>query len=218
MKDLGRVLAPLGIREVLLAKFVGWQHFEWLDDEGGLTRTYESATLVIFRVDAAAPLAYAPRHTVTVRDWGSVLALAQRAPLIDYLVTVRHARPGPLVAPALRTPAVAPAVLDATAGSPVAQQLELTAATRRIVLSNPDFSGWRLGGFRTASQFGVTVAFTTGRPPPTGPEVASFGPYGRVERWDAIGALLALATLVLLGVLLRRARARVAVSADPASG
>lgn len=208
LTEFGRVLAPLGVRDVVLAKVAGWQSFRWLDRQRDLHRLLDTTTLVVYRNDEPVPRAYEPRRALTVADWGAVLALAQRVPLTEYLVTVLHARPGPLRAPVLSTVPLAPIDVAAPGGSPVAQPLVVRATTTHIVLTNPAADGWGLPGFTATTQFGVTTAFTSVRAPRAGPATAGFGPWGLVREWYVLGALLVLADLVLLALALHRARTR----------
>jgi hypothetical protein len=143
-----------------------------------------------------------------LRDWGQVAALAQRTPLADYLIQVRHARPGPLALPAAVAipPAPAPASIRAAAGTPVTQPVDVGRATRTVVLTNPAYPGWRLAGFRTNSQFGVTVAFTRPRGPDSSAvRTAVYGPWRLVRACDVAGAcLVAVDAGLLAAVLVRR--------------
>ena len=206
--EFGRILAPLGIRYVILARVPGAQSFAWLGSQHDLRRVFGSAQVVIYRNEESVRTAYEPARHLVLRDWGQVATLAQRAPLADYLIQVRHARPGPLALPAALTipPALAPASLRAIAGTPVAQRVRVGPKTRTVVLTNPANPGWRLAGFRTSSQFGVTVAFT--RPRGAGPgavRTAVYGPWRLVQFCDVAGACLVVADAgLLVAVLVRR--------------
>ena len=190
----GRVLAPLGIRDVVLQKVPGWRADAWLDQQRDLRRVFESPTIVVYESTEAVPGAYAPRAQATVRDWGGVLGLSERVALTDLLVHVQHARPGPLAVPA-RSPGVAAAAqVHAAAATPVAQPLDLTGSPRTVVLTRPAFAGWSLAGYRTTSQFGVSVAFTRvqGAHGASG-AVATYTPWRLVQVSDVGGfALLAM--------------------------
>ena len=121
---------------------------------------------------------------------------------------MRHARPGPLALPAAAaiSPAPAAASIRAAAGTPVTQPVDVGRA-RTVVLTNPAYPGWRLAGFRTISQFGVTVAFT--RPRGAGSRTvrtAVYGPWRLVRACDVAGACLVALDAGLLAVVLVRRR------------
>ena len=125
-------------------------------------------------------------------------------------IRVRHARPGPLVAPpsgVVGTPQP-PRVLPVASSSPVTRTFISGAGARDVVLTVPAYRGWRLAGYATGTQFGVTVALTRTSPVASGPLVARYGPYGVVEMWDVVGAVLVVADLGLIVVFARRSRRR----------
>ena len=207
LHEFGRDLAALGVRYVVLAKTAGWQDFNWLDRQKDMTRVFDGRTIVLYRNDETVPLVYEPAKQITVRDWGAVLALAERAPLTDFLVSVRHARPGPLFAPpssAIGTPQP-PRVVALTRGSAVEQSFAPGATASDVVLTTPAYRGWTLRGFDTTSQFGVSVAFTR-TAETSGALTARYGPWGLVETWDAVGGALLIVDLMVLAMWLIRAK------------
>jgi len=211
LTEFGRLLAPLGIRYVILARVPGGQSFAWLDRQHDMRRVFQAATVAVYQNMEAVPAAYEPSQRLVLQDWGQVAALAQRTSLTGYLIQVRHAGPGPLTAPAAAVvpQARAPAVIRAATGTSVAEPVNLPAATRTVVLTDPAYPGWGLPGFRTTTQFGVTVAFTR----PAGPGrparlVATYGPWRLVKACDLAGAFLAVVDLALLAFALTRVRRR----------
>ncbi len=211
--EFGRLLAPLGIRYVLLAKVPGVRSFGWLERQHDLKRVFDSRAITVYKNEEAVAQAYEPSRHLVVRDWGAVVALAQRVPLVDYLIQVRHAHPGPLYAPAniASEPSSAPLLIRTAGGSPVSQPLDLPGATQTVVLTDPAYPGWRLPGFRTASQFGVTVAFTGHADAPGHVRlVAGYGPWRLVEACDLAGAFILAADVTLLSIFLVRRRSRAA--------
>jgi hypothetical protein len=202
LHEFGRDLAALGVRYVVLAKAGAWQDFNWLDRQDDLTRVFNGPTIAVYQNEESVPLAYEPRERITVRDWGAVLALAERVPLTDYLIDVRHARPGPLVLAPHVSAATAqrPRVLSLAHSSLVAQSFSPGRHARDVVLTVPAYQGWTLADYRTTSQFGVTVAFTRSGAPASGEVTARYGPWGLVETWDIIGAVLLAGDLAVLAV------------------
>jgi hypothetical protein len=205
LTEFGRLLAPLGIRYVILAKVPGAQSFAWLDRQHDLRRVFEAGTIAVYENMEAVPGAYEPSRRLVLRDWGQVVALAQRTSLTDYLIQVRYAGPGPLSAPAAAAipPAGAPALIPTAGGTRVWEPLDVPSAARTVVLTDPAYAGWQLPGFGTTTQFGVTVAFT--RPQSLGRQarlVATYGPWRLVKACDIAGACLVLGDLALLAFCL----------------
>ena len=56
--EFGRILAPLGIRYVILARIPGAQSFAWLGRQRDLRRVFGSAQVVIYRNEEPVPAAY----------------------------------------------------------------------------------------------------------------------------------------------------------------
>ena len=207
LTEFGRILAPLGIRYVILAKVPGSQSFAWLSRQRDLHRVFGSAEIVIYRNEEPIRTAYQPASRLVLRNWGQVAALAQRVPLVDYLIRVRHPRPGPLTLPATATASGSPAPLRAVGGTSVSQPVGVGPAVQTVVLTNPAYPGWRLAGFRSTAQFGVTVAFT--RPAGTGPHAvrtAVYEPWRLVRACDVAGICLLAGDLVLLAAVAIRHR------------
>jgi hypothetical protein len=207
LAEFGRLLAPLGIRYVILTKVPGWQSFNWLDRQSDISLIYDSPTIAIYENLEIVPTAYEPTQRLLLSDWGQVVALAQRRPLIDYLVEVQHARPGPLVMPRMASISApqAPTILRVTRNTPVSEAFYLKGGPRMVVLTDPSYSGWQLTGFSTTSQFGVTVAFKNSTNIRRSMlAVAVYGPWRFDEACDIIGAFLVLADVVLLAVIFIR--------------
>jgi hypothetical protein len=211
LTEFGRLLAPLGIRYVILAKVPGAQSFAWLNRQHDIRRVFEAGTIAVYENLEAAPAAYDPSRRIVLRDWGQVAALAQRTPLTDYLIQVRHARPGPLSGPAavVASQARAPALIRTGEDTGVTAPVNVQSATRTVVLTNPAYAGWQLPGFRTVTQFGVTVAFTRpGRPGQQARLVATYGPARLVKACDIAGVGLMAADIALLVIALTGVRRR----------
>jgi hypothetical protein len=205
LRQFGRVLQPLGVPYVVVAKVGAWHDFAWLDRQRDLRRVFDSDRFFVYRTTEPALSAYSPHGQVTVADWGAVLALAERQPLVGYLLHVRHARPGALVAPALPT-ALPPRVLVTASTSPTAVRVHVARAPA-VVIAQPAFAGWRLGGYSTTSQFGVTAAFVAPRPHP-GVATATWGPWRLIEWSYTLGALLLIGDVVLIAALEAQRRRR----------
>ena len=211
LTEFGRLLAPLGIRYVILAKGPGAESYDWLGRQHDMRRVFDSGTIVIYQNEEAAPRAYEPRRRLVLQNWGQVVALAQHTSLLGYLIQVRDARPGPLDPLAITSiePHRATTVIKTDGGTPVTESVTLPRATRTVVLTNPAYQGWQLTGFGTTSQFGVTVAFSSANAASDPARlVATYGPWRLIRDCDIGGACLALGDLALLAVVMIRHRRR----------
>ena len=204
--EFGRLLAPLGIRYVILTKSPGDRSFSWLSRQEDMREVSDSGTIAVYENEEVVPDAYDPSRHLVLRDWGQVIALAQRTSLLTYLIQVRHARPGPLDVPATAgiRPVPTPTLIKTAGSTPVSESVNLQHASRTVVLTKPAYAGWQLAGYRTTSQFGVTAAFTISRGPgrPAAWLAATYGPWRLVEACDIAGICLAAGDLGLLAIVL----------------
>ena len=214
LHEFGRDLAALGARYVILAKTGNWHAFDWLDHQRDLRAVFNGPTIEVFVSDEVVPSAYEPSESVTLGDWGAVLALAERAPLVDYLIHVTHARPGLVTLPSnlSLSPPQSPRILSLSPSSPVSQSFAPTLSARDVVLTAPDYPGWSVPGFSTTAQFGVTVAFTRSATGASATVTARYGPFGLVQLWYVVGGALVTLDLGVIAVyatgLARRPRRR----------
>jgi hypothetical protein len=205
LTEFGRLLAPFGIRYVILAKMPGAQSYGWLGRQHDMRRVFDSDAITVYKNEEAVPGAYEPRRRLVLQDWGQVVALAQHTSLLGYLIQVRDARPGPLNMPTSTgiQPYQTATLIKTAGGTSVSESVALAGATRTVVLTNPAYAGWQLTRFGTTSQFGVTVAFTSakglGHPARL---VAIYGPWRLIEVCDIVGACLAVGDLALLAIAL----------------
>lgn len=96
----GSLVEPLGVKYVVLEKTVDWRLYGWLHAQRDLKELMNTPSLVVFENTAYRGATYRSNTSVTVANWGTLLALSERNLLVNALVRVRHAYGGPLVAPA----------------------------------------------------------------------------------------------------------------------
>jgi hypothetical protein len=217
LTEFGRLLAPLGIRYVILAKGQGAESYDWLGRQHDMRRVFDSDAIAVYKNEEAVPSAYEPRRRLVLQDWGQVVALAQHTSLLGYLIQVRDARPGPLNVPT--STAIEPhrtaTIIKTAGGTPVSESVALPGTTRTVVLTNPAYAGWQLTGFGTTSQFGVAVAFTSAKGPSHQARlVAAYGPWRLIKECDIGGACLAVGDLALLAIVVIRYRRRARNDSD----
>ena len=146
ISEFGRILAPLGIRYVILAKSAGDRSYSWLGRQRDMKSVFDTAAIAVYENEEVVPEAYEPAVRIMLRDWGQVVALAQRTSLLNYLIQVRRAGPGPVELPAAAAAAPVPAatLVKTVSSSPVTRPVTVQGATRTVVITNPAYAGWQL--------------------------------------------------------------------------
>jgi hypothetical protein len=206
---LGRLLAPLGIRYVLLAKTDDWKDYSFLDTQSDIRVVRNWGDLTLFENMEPSPLATAPAATITVDTWGDVVGLAQETSLADYYVVVRNPGPGPIREPALVTPASSGAAPAVQLTSPVQVTLHTTGASAHIVVAEPYDSDWTVNGQHASEELGALTGFAD---VPAGTLTVTY------IRWSAVrdsyivsgGILLTLLALIAVPAYRRRRLRRTA--------
>ncbi|MFL5766330.1 MAG: hypothetical protein ACJ758_00610 [Actinomycetota bacterium] len=155
----GNLLAPLGVRYVLVAKTTDWRRYGWLSDQADLRLVREWPDLTLYEnLEPVAP-AYGPTAEVHVPDWGAVMALADRTSLTNLAVTVDHPAPGPIRLPAATLPSDAAAAPVAVPGASPTDLRVSTPSVGSLALSEPFDPAWRLDGRSPVANLGVTTMF-----------------------------------------------------------
>ena len=213
LTEFGRLLAPLGLRYVAIAKVPGAGAYDWLARQHDLRLVFASRNISLYENTEQVLAAYQPRQRLRLSDWGAVAAFSQRSALDDYLITVRHARPGPLrIGKADSKPNASPKPLRTIARTSVSETVADIGRGLPIVLTSPAYAGWRLPGYKSIPQFGVTVAFLPRALPPSGARVrprtaqALYGPWRLVWTCDVLGGSLLLIDVMAFCLATRRAR------------
>jgi hypothetical protein len=200
---LGRLLAPLGIHYVLLAKTDDWKDYSFLDTQADIRVVKSWGDLTLFENMEPSPLATAPTATITVDTWGDVVGLAQETSLADYYVVVRNPGPGPIREPALVPAAASGASPMVQRTSPVQVTLRTTSASSHLVVAEPFDPDWSANGQTASEELGALAGFTDVS---AGTVTVTYG------RWAAVrdsyivsgGVLLALLALIAVSAYRRR--------------
>lgn len=201
VRRFGNLVAPLGVRYVLLAKVGDWRKYLWLYEQEDLRLVREWSDLALFENREPALQVYAPAGAVEVENWGQLPSLAEGVRLTDLAVGVRHPRPGPL-RPAPPVPAAGSGEpVEARRQSAVRHELEEAPAGPLVVLAEPYHRGWAYRGVRAAPNLGVTNLFDLRTDP--GRE----RPPGTIEflGWRRAAAGYATSLVALLAVACRLA-------------
>lgn len=197
----GSLIAPLGVKYVVLEKTVDWRLYGWLRTQRDLTELMNSRSIVVFRNDAYQGAAYLSATAVTVPNWGALLALSQRNLLRNVIVYVHHATPGPVQ--------VSTAIISDVESAPHLSDRKLTVlsptayripkhASEWISLDNSYEPGWRLGSRRGFESAEGTVGFQ----PVAGAQGVTFGKAGLVEGAEFFS--LAVVLVAAVGAMAER--------------
>jgi hypothetical protein len=201
---LGRLLAPLGIRYVLLAKTDDWKDYSFMDTQSDIRAVRNWGDLTLFENTEPAPLASAPTATVTVDTWGDVVGLAQETSLTDYYIVVRNPGPGPIREQALGAPAPSSAPPEVTVQSPVQATVHTTTASQRLVVAEPFDSSWSASGQPASEELGALVGFND---VPAGAVDVTYGRWPVVrDAYIASGAVVLLLSALMAAPVARRRR------------
>ena len=190
----------------------GAESLGWLSRQRDLTRVFDARTIRVYRVDEPVLDAYTADRHIVVDDWGQVIALAQRHSLENFLIRVRHARPGPLTVPTVRslTRPHPPRSIRVSRTTPVSSAIRVPRHIHNVIITEPAYPGWRLAGFDASSQFGVTAAFTRSSGLSSAQSLnAVYEPWRLVRICYVSGAVLtATAVALLLTLAARQGRRR----------
>ncbi|MHB8189918.1 MAG: hypothetical protein ACYDHP_05775 [Ferrimicrobium sp.] len=187
----GSLLAPLGVKYVVLEKAVDWRSYSWLLEQQDLKQIMNSKSIEVFRNLAYAGVGYRTPSAITVPNWGSIIALSETNQLIDKTVLVDKAVPGPIVMPTLppqTSPTTPPRQLPARRVSPTTYDIK-AGEPGWIQLAEPYTYGWTLNNHP-----GVQLAEgNIGWPSNGSASIALFSPVDLVLGGEALSLLTVLA-------------------------
>ena len=157
---LGRLLAPLGIRYVLLAKTDDWKNYAFMATQSDIRVVHSWSDLTLFENMEPAPLAVAPSATLTVDTWGDVVGLAEETPLNGYYITVRNPGPGPIREPAIGASTPTGVAVAVTVQSPVRLSVRAPEGAPKLVVAEPFDPAWSMDGRAASAELGALTGFT----------------------------------------------------------
>lgn len=99
ISTFGSVVAPLGVKYIVLEKTVDWYNYSWLNNQQDLKKIFNSNSIEVFQNTNYQGLGIASPKITTVPNWGSILALAQFGKLKGQVLQVQNPVPGPMVVP-----------------------------------------------------------------------------------------------------------------------
>jgi hypothetical protein len=200
----GNLVAPLGVKYVLLAKTTNWQRFAWLANQTDLKLVRAWPDLELFQNTEPVASAYAPTRSVSVNDWGEAMGLAERARLTALDVTVIHPGPGPIRDPNLEGPLNAASwhPLPVTDVTPVSEQAHPNGGS--IVLTRPFDPAWEMNGSGGTADLGILQSFRV--TPRTGTADVRFTNWPLVRTSYLLGAIALAISLICMALSRRSER------------
>ena len=200
----GNLVAPLGVRYVLLSKTEDWARYSWLFRQADLHVVHRWPDLVLFENDEPVSLAYQPRSTVAVQDWGQVVGLARSTRLTDLAIRVDRAAPGPIRVPGMPPPppaATTPAVID----RPTRVTVKASDPSAPLVVARTFDDRWSASSGPVMTNLGVELLIPS---PGPGTTDLRFGGWPPARDGYLCSALALLALCVLAVTRLARRSTR----------
>ena len=196
----GQLVAPHGVRFVVVAKTVDWEQYRWLDAQRDLEKVLDRAEIAVYRSTVPVVAAARVPVAVTVADWGEYAGLSEVADLSGAAVRVRREAPG-----RVRSPAVVPTIPSGTVAvaaaerrSPVRYRLS-AGEPGWLVLGERFDRSWRAGGREPVRLAGGVTGFEVG----AAPLDIRFGHWSVVRASYAV-SIAAVAFVALAGLGARR--------------
>lgn len=167
LTSFGQLVAPLGVRFVVVAKTVDWEQYRWLDAQRDLEKVLDRDEIVVYR--STIPVVAPARVSVgvTVADWGEYAGLSEAVDLSGAAVRVRSEAPGRVRSPAVVPAIPSPATVAAAGGerrSPVRYRLS-AGEPGWLVLGEQFDASWRAGDREPVRLAGGVTGFEVGAAP-----------------------------------------------------
>jgi hypothetical protein len=208
VETFGQLVAPHGVKYVVVAKVVDWRTYAWLDRQRDLVKVLDRPGIAVYRNLRPVALGTRMDAAVTVEDWGELVGLSEQMDLSGTAVRARRLAPGRIRMPAEAIPS-APVTIDGAVRRRSAVRYDVPPGRPGwLVIAEPFDDEWRLDG-RSA----VPLAWgATGFPIGAGRDEVVFA------RWAVVrlGYGISLASVGFLGFRrLRRERSVSFVSTSP---
>ena len=202
--NFGALVAPLGVRYVVLSKAVDWTSYSWLNDQKDLKLVLDDQSLEVWRNVAYSGVGHRITKLTSVSGIAGLLTLAKRNELGAGAVVTRSASNNSSGSPG--TPVKKSAPAGETTARPSVQQLSPVAY--RISSGRPGWvtvdttyqRGWSLNGRAATSTAEGTVLVRVG----SKGGVLEFTPWRMVRLGYIVSAGVFIALLLVLAVEPRR--------------
>lgn len=153
-KNFGNLVAPMGVRYILLAKEDDWMDYRWLEQQEDIRLVREWEDLRLYENMVAAPTAYSTDRKITFRNMDELVAAAAVIRLTDYAIEIDpSATSPPDLSPANAGP------LRVKKHSPVDYELLGSGKGRYTVFTEPFDAEWAIGEERASANLGATNFF-----------------------------------------------------------
>jgi hypothetical protein len=211
LTSFGQLVAPHGVRFVVVAKTADWEQYRWLDAQRDLEKVLDRDEIAVYR--STVPVVAPARVPVGVRvaDWGEYAGLSEVADLSGTAVRVRREAPGRVRSPAVPTlPAGTVAQAAGERRSPVRYRLS-AGQPGWVVLGEQFDASWRAGDREPVRLAGGVTGFEVG----AAPMDVRFGHWSVVRASYAVSiATVAFVALAGLGARRKSRNGRLAPGSD----
>ncbi|MDA8391764.1 MAG: hypothetical protein M0Z87_02985 [Actinomycetota bacterium] len=146
VRHFGALLAPLGVRYVLVEKTIDWRSYSWLAHQADLTRVLDTRSVALYRNDVASPPGEIVRSAVHAPRWSSLLANQGQVAHVALLSPSYRARRGAAVGTLAPSSSPRSDLETAKRTSPVTYSVPPAPPGSWVQLSEPYTRGWVLDG------------------------------------------------------------------------
>lgn len=183
----GRLVAPLGVEYVALARTVDYAAYAWLGRQADLEPVLDRPEITVYRnLQYRGPGSRAPAPA-RAADWGELADLADAGTLPDGPYSVAAQRPGPVASGPCGAARAALAGGGVRSRSPVAYEVDRGEAGY-VALAEPYDPSWRLAGEPPLELAGGVLGFRNdGR-----------GGTARFGHWTAVRLAYVVSTVTVL--------------------
>lgn len=151
---MGNLLAPLGIKYVLLSKEQDWRDYRWMESQTDMRLVKEWSDLRLYENLAEVPLAYSVESSITFKSLDDLVSAAHEITLTDYAIRVERSTLG------IRTPSTSPGQpLFLNRHSPVEYEITEAGSGPFIVFAEPFDGDWSIGEAKAFPNLGATNGF-----------------------------------------------------------
>ncbi|MHB1906005.1 MAG: hypothetical protein ACYCRG_03785 [Acidimicrobiales bacterium] len=200
--DFGALVAPLGVKYVVLAKAVDWTSYSWLADQRDLLLIFDSTSLEVWRNLAYDGIGHRVSRVTTVTSFGKLITLARTHKIGAGAIVLSKAAPRLTSPPSRQRTRTLSDVLSrpsVTELSPVAYRLA-AGPPGWVVVDVPYQRGWALNGVSARPTIeGTTLVRASGHA-----GLVLFTPWAAVRLGYLISGGVVTAMVLLLVVERRR--------------
>ncbi len=165
-QNFGELVAPLGVRYVILAKEVDYARYAFLDQQEDLSKVLENDRLVVYENLYQAPRVYAAGGVVPISGWEELLERSQREDITQSIYLLPENQPASLPQAGGQGGATPLPWRLSFSLTRVAYHVEDPGRHVYVALADSFSPDWSLDGASHLANFGVTNVFVVTNPRP----------------------------------------------------